>query len=44
MVKIVHLQEGLIEGGAAKAPWSIALLGGVGISAGFIMFGHRVIR
>jgi len=44
-VVIYHVyQEGMIGSGAVKAPWSIALLGGVGIAAGFIMFGHRVIR
>jgi phosphate/sulfate permease len=37
-------QEGIIESNSAAAPWPIALLGGLGISFGFIIFGHRVIK
>jgi len=36
-------KEGVIEESSAKAPFSIALWGGVGIAMGLVLFGKRVI-
>lgn len=37
-------KEGVIEESSAKAPFAIALWGGIGIALGLVLFGKRVIK